>query len=165
MIQVHIDSEESIILEKKYSLDIYYNKEAAQSLINYLKKDKCESINTPRFEYIADSLSSLSNIINQLASNGTAWKTSDFFIPKEMMIFANDMLKRLIKFDKYVKYSFLMNGIKKAQGKGIKFGRKNKLLEEQVADLKARKAKGVFIKDLMEEFKLSKASIYRYLKL
>jgi DNA-binding IclR family transcriptional regulator len=46
---------------------------------------------------------------------------------------------------------------------GVVFGPKNKLSPEQLDQLRAKRAAGVLIKDLMKEFNLSKASIYRLL--
>ena len=57
-----------------------------------------------------------------------------------------------------------MDGILKAKARGVHFGAQPKLSEEQVADLKARRDNGALIKELMADFKLSKASVYRYLK-
>lgn len=145
----------------------FKNRECHQSIINSRLQEISENqtLNTICFEHIAYSISDLSNIINQLDNKGATLNAVDFIIPREMMKFANDFLKRLIEFQENIKYERLMDGIQKAQEKGIKFGRENKLTETQTKELKARKAKGIYIKNLMEEFKLSKASIYRYLKL
>ena len=50
-----------------------------------------------------------------------------------------------------------------AKRKGIKFGRKHSLTEEQVQEVKAKRDQGIKILDLMSEYKISKASIYRAL--
>jgi transposase len=42
-------------------------------------------------------------------------------------------------------------------------GRKNKLDEVKIVELKQKRQDGVLIKDLMKEFNISKASVYRYL--
>ncbi|MCK5231889.1 MAG: Hin recombinase [Desulfobulbaceae bacterium] len=56
-----------------------------------------------------------------------------------------------------------MDGIKKAKGWGVAFGRKKKLNKDGVAMLRQRRAEGVLIKTLMKDYNFSKASIYRYL--
>ena len=38
------------------------------------------------------------------------------------------------------------------------------LSDEQIKELRQKREAGVLIKDLMKEFKLSKASVYRYLE-
>lgn len=56
-----------------------------------------------------------------------------------------------------------MDGIKKAKQKGVKFGARRKLSDEQIVELQARRKSGVLIKGLMKDYNLSKASVYRYL--
>ena len=41
------------------------------------------------------------------------------------------------------------------------FGRKPKLNEDQVLEMREKRIHGVLIKDLMAEYELSKASVYR----
>jgi DNA invertase Pin-like site-specific DNA recombinase len=54
-------------------------------------------------------------------------------------------------------------GLEKAKQKGIKFGSKRKLTFEQVAELKKSRDPGELIRVLMQDYRLSKSSIYRYL--
>jgi DNA invertase Pin-like site-specific DNA recombinase len=58
-----------------------------------------------------------------------------------------------------------MGGTQKAKKKGVKFGRKKKLSKKQRHELELRKRrkKGELINDLMTDYGLSKASVYRYL--
>jgi len=56
-----------------------------------------------------------------------------------------------------------MEGIHKAKERGVSFGRQKKLSNYDVQQLKEKRGQGVLIKDLMKEYSLSKASIYRYL--
>jgi DNA invertase Pin-like site-specific DNA recombinase len=55
-------------------------------------------------------------------------------------------------------------GIEKAKAKGVYEGRMPKLTEAQVADLKQRHAAEVSLSTLAREFKISKATVCRYLK-
>ena len=43
----------------------------------------------------------------------------------------------------------------------MKFDAKPKLTENQILEMKQKRNQGVLIKDLMTEYKLSKASVYR----
>lgn len=54
--------------------------------------------------------------------------------------------------------------IKNAKVRGVSFGRKSKLTPQQCAELRNRRAQGELIRVLMEDYNLSKASVYRYLK-
>ena len=57
-----------------------------------------------------------------------------------------------------------MEGIIKAKEKGIGFGRKKQLKANDITNLHQKRQDGILIKDLMREYKLSKATIYRYLQ-
>lgn len=56
-----------------------------------------------------------------------------------------------------------MDGINKAKQAGISFGRRKALTLQQVSELRAKRQTHVLVKDLMKEYSLSEASIYRYL--
>ncbi|WP_370645743.1 helix-turn-helix domain-containing protein [Ruegeria sp. Ofav3-42] len=56
-----------------------------------------------------------------------------------------------------------MDGIKKAKDRGVQFGKRPALTDDQIVELRAKRARGTLIKDLMAEYSLSKATIYRYL--
>lgn len=58
-----------------------------------------------------------------------------------------------------------MDGIAKAKRKGVRFGAQRKLTTDQIKELRQKRKAGVLIKTLMTDYKLSKASIYRYLKM
>ncbi len=51
-----------------------------------------------------------------------------------------------------------------AMARGVKFGAKPKLTSAQIAEMRDKRANGVLIKDLMSEYRLSKASVYRLMK-
>ena len=57
-----------------------------------------------------------------------------------------------------------IDGINKAKQKGVKFGAARKLTVHQIEELREKRKDGVLIKHLMAEYKLSKASVYRYLE-
>jgi hypothetical protein len=46
----------------------------------------------------------------------------------------------------------------------VKFGARRKLSDEQIEELRQNRTEGVLIKDIMKEYRLSKASVYRYLE-
>jgi DNA invertase Pin-like site-specific DNA recombinase len=78
-----------------------------------------------------------------------------------MLLFT--MLGAIATFENDLRKDRQMQGIALAKRKGIKFGRKPSLTDQQVASLKAKRTQGVKIVELMEEFNVSKASIYRAL--
>jgi DNA invertase Pin-like site-specific DNA recombinase len=73
------------------------------------------------------------------------------------------MLGAISQFETEIRAERQMDGIEKAKERGVQFGRKKKLSPNQVAELQQKRHDGVLIKDLMKEYDLSKASVYRYL--
>ncbi len=73
------------------------------------------------------------------------------------------MLGAIAEFENDIRKDRQTQGVVLARKNGVKFGRKNALSNPKITDLKAKRTSGVLIKNLMAEFKLSKASVYRYL--
>jgi DNA invertase Pin-like site-specific DNA recombinase len=74
-----------------------------------------------------------------------------------------NMLGAIGQFETEIRAERQMEGINKAKQRGVAFGRQKKLSEKDVQELKDKRGQGVLIKNLMKEYSLSKASIYRYL--
>ena len=75
-----------------------------------------------------------------------------------------NMLGAIAQFETELRAERQIDGIIKAKRKGVKFGAQKKLTDEQIKELKKKRAEGTLIKTLMQEYKLSKASLYRYLE-
>ena len=75
-----------------------------------------------------------------------------------------NMLGAINQFETEIRSERQIDGINKAKQKGVKFGATKKLSENQVEEMREKRKDGVLIKDLMKEYNLSKASIYRYLE-
>src|SRR5262245_41514615 len=73
------------------------------------------------------------------------------------------MLGVFAQFENDLRAERQREGIAKAQSNGVKFGRKAGLTSEQVRALALKRQAGAKIVDLMYEYRLSKAVIYRYL--
>lgn len=74
-----------------------------------------------------------------------------------------NMLGAINQFETEIRAERQLDGINKAKEKGVRFGAVRKLDVRQIKELREKRKSGVLIKNLMSEFKLSKASIYRYL--
>lgn len=74
-----------------------------------------------------------------------------------------NMLGAIGQFETEIRAERQMEGIAKAKERGVAFGRKKQLTDEDVKTLKAEREQGILIKDLMRKYRLSKATIYRYL--
>ncbi len=75
-----------------------------------------------------------------------------------------NMLGAINQFETEIRAERQLDGINKAKEKGVNFGAQRKLSDGQIEEMKERRQSGVLIKNLMQEYQLSKASIYRYLK-
>ncbi len=75
-----------------------------------------------------------------------------------------NMLAAIAQFETELRAERQMDGIIKAKERGVKFGKKKKLDQQQIVELQGKRKQGVLIKVLMREYSISKASVYRYLK-
>jgi DNA invertase Pin-like site-specific DNA recombinase len=73
------------------------------------------------------------------------------------------MLGAIAQFETELRAERQVDGIRKAKARGVRFGPKKRLTLEQVTELWQRRAQGDLIKILMQDYGLSKASVYRYL--
>jgi len=73
------------------------------------------------------------------------------------------MLGAIAQFETEIRSERQMDGIQKAKERGVKFGPQIKLTRLQVEEMRGKRREGGLIKDLMKDYKLSKASVYRYL--
>jgi len=74
-----------------------------------------------------------------------------------------NMLASIAEFETEIRKERQMDGIAKAQEKGVQFGRKAKLSDQQIEALKVDRESGLKISEIMTKYSLSKASVYRYL--
>lgn len=74
-----------------------------------------------------------------------------------------NMLGAIAQFETEIRAERQMDGIRKARERGVPLGRQKRLTPQQIAALQHQHKEGVRIKTLMHEYRLSKASVYRYL--
>ncbi len=74
-----------------------------------------------------------------------------------------NMLGAIGQFETEIRAERQMDGIKKAKDRGVQFGKRPALTDEQILELREKRKQGTLIKDLMAHYSLSKATIYRYL--
>jgi DNA invertase Pin-like site-specific DNA recombinase len=73
------------------------------------------------------------------------------------------MLGAIAQFENRLRHERQMEGIAAAKVRGVQFGRQPALTPAQVVELHQRRAEGVLVKTLMQDYHLSKAALYRYL--
>ncbi|MEM6597731.1 MAG: helix-turn-helix domain-containing protein, partial [Cyanobacteria bacterium P01_C01_bin.69] len=69
----------------------------------------------------------------------------------------------IAQFETEIRAERQMDGIRNAKANGVHLGRRKHLTEDEQIELQQKRMDGTLIKALMEEFGLSKASVYRYL--
>jgi DNA invertase Pin-like site-specific DNA recombinase len=73
------------------------------------------------------------------------------------------MLGAIAQFETELRAERQMDGIRKARERGVPLGRQKRLTPQQIAALQHQRREGALIKTLMHDYRLSKASVYRYL--
>jgi DNA invertase Pin-like site-specific DNA recombinase len=118
-----------------------------------------------RLDRLARSTLHLCQIADELKRKGVALQVLDQNINTAdatgRLLF--NMLGAIAQFETEIRAERQIDGINKARRKGVQFGAQKKLTDEQIKELKKKRTEGTLIKTLMQEYKLSKASIYRYL--
>ena len=71
------------------------------------------------------------------------------------------VLGSLAKFENELRKERCEEGRQAALSRGVRFGAPKKLQTNQVEEMREKRKVGVLIKDLMTEYGLSKASVYR----
>jgi len=74
------------------------------------------------------------------------------------------MLSAMAQFETELRAERQMDGIAKAKERGVRFGQQKRLTDPQVVELQEKREKGRLIKELMKDYGISKATVYRYLK-
>ncbi|MGZ8249614.1 recombinase family protein, partial [Methylomagnum sp.] len=118
-----------------------------------------------RLDRLARSTLHLTQIADRLKEKGVELRVIDQAIdtttPTGRFMF--NMLSAIAEFETEIRKERQLDGIEAAKEKGVEFGRKAKLTPVQIEEMKAKRARGALIKDLMNEYGLSKASVCRLL--
>ena len=74
-----------------------------------------------------------------------------------------NMLGAIAQFETEIRAERQLDGIQKAKERGVRFGRQKTLTKQQIAELQHRRKQDTLIKTLMKDYRISKATVYRYL--
>jgi DNA invertase Pin-like site-specific DNA recombinase len=74
-----------------------------------------------------------------------------------------NMLGAIAQFETELRAERQMEGIRKARERGVPLGRQKRLTPQQIAALQHQRRDGALIRTLMHDYRLAKASVYRYL--
>ena len=118
-----------------------------------------------KLDRLARSTLDLHKIVEQLNAKNVGFKVLDQSIDtttKEGRLMFS-ILASIAEFETELRKERQLEGIEKAKQNGVQFGAKPKLTDEQIEEMRAKRKSGVLIKDLMSQYQLSKASVYRLL--
>jgi hypothetical protein len=73
------------------------------------------------------------------------------------------MLGAIAQFETELRAERQMDGIANAKARGVVFGRHKCLMPQQIAELQDRRQQGTLIRTRMRDYRISKATVYRYL--
>jgi len=135
-----------------------------QACLEYVRED--DTLIVTRLDRLARSTLHLCQIADILARKSVHLKVVDQNIDTSdatgRLLF--NMLAAISQFENEIRTERQMEGIIKAKENGVSFGRKQQLKATDIVSLHQKRQDGIMIKDLMREYKLSKATIYRYLQ-
>ena len=139
------------------------NRPQLQRCLEYIREG--DTLVVTRLDRLARSTAHLCKIAELLQDKGVSLKVLDQNIDTSdatgRLLF--NMLGAISQFETELRAERQMDGIAKAKQRGVAFGRKHKLNQQQIQELRQLRQNGILIKQLMQHFQLSKASIYRYL--
>lgn len=116
-----------------------------------------------KLDRLARSMSDLQDITKTLDRKGVDFivldQSIDTTTPAGRLTF--HLLGAVAEFERDLIAERRNEGIEKAKERGVKFGRREKLSEKQVAELRAAHGAGEVRQELMKRFDISKSTFYR----
>ena len=118
-----------------------------------------------RLDRLARSIRHLCDIAEELERKGVDLQVLDQQIdtstPTGRLLF--NLLGAIAQFETELRAERQAEGIRKAKEKGVKFGRQKALEPDEIKELRELRTQGMTIKTLGRRYRLSEATIYRYL--
>ena len=119
-----------------------------------------------KLDRLARSVSHLHKIVEDLDEKGVGFRVIqqniDTTTKEGRLMFS--VLGALAQFETELRQERCDEGRVAAMERGVKFGAKPKLTRQQILEMREKRAGGALIKELMREYSLSKASVYRLMR-
>jgi DNA invertase Pin-like site-specific DNA recombinase len=153
---------DKIFREKRSGVDV--GRPELKRCLEYLRDG--DTLLVTKIDRLARSTADLYRIVSQLAEKGVSFKvtddpTIDTTLRTGKLIMG--ILALIAEFENDIRRERQMDGIAKARERGVRFGRKPRLLPETVKEIKALREDGATVPEIMRHTNLSKASVYRAL--
>jgi DNA invertase Pin-like site-specific DNA recombinase len=137
------------------------NRIQLQQCLDYLREG--DSLVITKLDRLARSTFHLTQIANFLEEKKIDFVVLDQKIdtstPTGKLLF--NMLASIAEFETEIRKERQLEGIEKAKFKGVKFGAKKKLTEEEVEQMTQERESGVLVKNLAKKYGISIPSVYR----
>jgi DNA invertase Pin-like site-specific DNA recombinase len=153
---------DKVFQEKRSGLDS--GRPALRRCLEFLRDG--DTLLVTKVDRLARSTSDLYRIISSLADKGVQFKVIDdpsIDTTSRTGKLVMGILALIAEFENDIRHERQMDGIKKAQERGVKFGRKLRLVPEKVEQIRKLRAAGTTVPDIIQRTGLSKASVYRAL--
>lgn len=153
------------VFEEKRSGKALLKREQLKACLDFVREG--DVLYVSKLDRLARNVRDLLNLAGRLEEKGVGLHVLDQNVDTTTstgrLLF--HMLGVIAEFENEIRKERQLEGIKKAQDKGIKFGAKRKLSDEQVDALRATaKARDKPLTEIAKEFEISRASLYRYLE-
>ena len=131
--------------------------------LDYLKEG--DTLVVTRLDRLARSTLHLCQVADRLQEKGVNLKVIDQNIDTSDAAGRSlfDMLRAIAQFETEIRAERQMDGIRNAKARSVYLGKRNHLSDEGQVELPLKRQDSASIKTLMQEYNLSKASVYRYL--
>lgn len=153
---------EKVYAEKKSGLD--GKRPELMRCIDYVREG--DTLLVTKLDRLARSTTDLYAILGRLKEKGAGFRcldNSDLDTTTKHGKLLLGVLALIAEFEADIRKERQLEGIAKAKDRGVAFGRQPKLTLEQIDTLRRKRAEGALICDLMRQYDLSKASVYRLL--
>ena len=151
------------LFSEKKSATSTNGRTALKDCLNYLREG--DQLIITRLDRLARSVLDLTQITHDLQQRNIDLVVIDQCIdtstPTGKLMF--NLLGAIAEFETELRKERQADGVSKALNKGVKFGAKAKLTEQQVEQMKLDRDTGVTIKNLCGKYGISRASVYRLL--
>jgi DNA invertase Pin-like site-specific DNA recombinase len=153
---------DKVFKEKRSGVDT--GRPALKQCLEFLREG--DTLLVTKIDRLARSTSDLYRIISDLAEKGVSFKVLDdpsIDTTSRTGKLVMGILALIAEFENDIRRERQMDGIAKAKGQGVKFGRKLQLVPDRVQQIIELRRAGKTVPSIMEETGLSKASVYRAL--
>jgi DNA invertase Pin-like site-specific DNA recombinase len=153
---------DKVFKEKRSGVDA--GRPELKRCLEYLREG--DTLLVSKLDRLARSTSDLYRIVSELADKGVSFKVVDdpsIDTSSRTGKLIMGILALIAEFENDIRRERQMDGIAKAQERGVRFGRKPRLMPDIIERIHALREAGTTVPEIMRQTKLSKASIYRAL--